>query len=66
MNFDLRIPLGLIFSLFGLILIGVGIFSSPEIYQKSLGINVNLWWGAAQLFFGGVMLFTALRKKNRS
>jgi hypothetical protein len=25
-------------------------------YEKSLGINVNLWWGAALLIFGLVVL----------
>jgi len=63
MNFDLRFPLGLMFAIFGLILIGVGIFSSPDIYHKSLDINVNLWWGLVLLIFGGVMLKLAMHKK---
>jgi len=56
MNFDLRIPVGLMFSLFGLILIGTGVFGGAELTQKSLGINVNLWWGLFQLVFGVIML----------
>ena len=43
MNFDLRLPIGLMFSLFGAILAVYGLISGPEIYQRSLGINVNLW-----------------------
>ena len=28
-------------------------------YQRSLGINVNVWWGAVLLVFGGLMLYFA-------
>ena len=62
MNFDLRLPIGLMFSVFGAILTVYGLISSPEIYQRSLGINVNLWWGASLLVFGLLMLFFSLRK----
>ncbi len=62
MNFDLRLPIGLMFSLFGVILTVYGLVSGPEIYQRSLGINVNLWWGGGLLVFGLLMLFFALRK----
>jgi len=30
-------------------------------YEKSLGINVNLWWGLVLLAFGLVMLWLAFR-----
>ena len=40
MNFDLRLPIGLMFSLFGAILTVYGLISSPDIYQRALGINV--------------------------
>jgi multisubunit Na+/H+ antiporter MnhG subunit len=56
MNFDLRLPIGLLFSIFGLILGAFGLVSNPEIYQRSLGINVNLWWGGFMLLFGVLML----------
>ena len=62
MNFDLRLPIGLMFSLFGAILTVYGMISGPEIYERSLGINVNLWWGGGLLAFGLLMLFFALRK----
>jgi multisubunit Na+/H+ antiporter MnhG subunit len=63
MNFDLRFPIGLLFTLFGLLLAGFGLASDPGIYQRSLGINVNLWWGLFLLLFGLVMLF--LSRKGR-
>ncbi len=64
MNFDLRFAIGLMFSIFGLMLTVFGFFSNPEIYQRSLGLNINLWWGLVLLAFGAVMLFLALRKKD--
>jgi len=64
MNFDLRIPIGLMFSVFGLILIFVGLFGSPELVQKSLGLNMNLWWGAFQFLFGTVMLLLPFRGRK--
>jgi hypothetical protein len=59
MNLDIRLPIGLMFSLFGWILIAFGLMSSPESYQRSLNINVNLWWGAVMAIFGAAMLFLA-------
>jgi hypothetical protein len=58
-SLDLRIPIGLLFSLLGVLLLGFGAVSDPAIYQASLGINVNLWWGVVMLAFGGVMLASA-------
>ena len=65
MNFDLRIPVGLMFTVFGLILVGVGLFGGPALVVQSLGINLNLWWGLAQLVFGVVMLGFGLRTKSK-
>jgi hypothetical protein len=61
MRLDLRLPIGLMFSLFGAILLVYGLVSDPTIYQRSLGINVNLWWGVVLLAFGLVMLWFSLR-----
>lgn len=64
MNFDLRFPLGLMFTLVGALLSIYGLLSDPAIYKKSLGINVNLWWGAVLLVFGVLMLVFALRGRK--
>ena len=65
MHLDVRIPLGLLFLLLGLILIGFGFTSDPAIYvQHSLGQNVNLFWGAIFALFGAVMLLLTRRKKS--
>lgn len=62
MNFDLRLPIGIMFSLFGLILTVFGLISDKAIYvEHSLGININLIWGIVMLVFGASMLFLALR-----
>ncbi|HTL57975.1 MAG TPA: hypothetical protein VL361_19960 [Candidatus Limnocylindrales bacterium] len=62
MNFDLRIPIGIMFSLFGLMLVVFGALSDKTIYEThSLGININLTWGLVLLLFGGFMLTLAWR-----
>ena len=57
MNLDLRIPMGLMFTLVGIILTAFGIATSGNIdlYARSLGINANLWWGIVLLIFGQIM-----------
>jgi hypothetical protein len=57
MNLDLRIPMGLMFTLVGIILTAFGIATrgSIELYSRSLGINVNMWWGIVLLIFGQIM-----------
>ncbi len=61
MKLDLRLPIGLMFSIIGTLLFLFGLASDPAIYQRSLGINVNLWWGLVLLVFGLVMLWLMRR-----
>jgi putative Mn2+ efflux pump MntP len=61
MKMDLRLPIGLMFGAFGVMLTLFGLFSDRSIYQRSLGINVNLWWGLVLLVFGLVMLAFGIR-----
>jgi hypothetical protein len=63
MGLDIRWPIGLMFSLIGAIMVIYGLItgSGAEIYQRSLGINVNLCWGALLVIFGGTMLVLAWR-----
>jgi hypothetical protein len=64
MNFDLRLPLGLMFTLFGAMLTVYGFVTDAAVYKKSLGININLGWGLVMLAFGVVMLVFALRARK--
>jgi hypothetical protein len=66
MNLDLRIPMGLMFTLVGMILVAFGIKTNGSpIYQASLGINANLWWGIVLLIFGLTMLLLGRRSQKR-
>jgi len=55
---DIRLPIGLMFSLVGIILVVFGAATNgSDIYtEHSLGINVNLWWGLVLAAFGFIML----------
>ena len=66
MKLDLRLPIGLMFSIIGVLLAVFGFASDPAIYQRSLGINVNLWWGLVLVVFGLVMLWMVRRGTARS
>ena len=61
MGLDIRLPIGLMFTLFGLLLVVYGFVSDKAIYQRSLGLNVNLGWGVVLLIFGVVMLVLGRR-----
>lgn len=56
MQFDLRLPIGILFTLYGVSLSAYGLMGNKEQYARSLGINVNLIWGLVMLGFGLVML----------
>jgi multisubunit Na+/H+ antiporter MnhG subunit len=56
MGLDIRLPIGLLFSVIGLLLASFGIFGDKAIYQRSLDINVNLAWGFVLLIFGAAMM----------
>ena len=61
MGLDIRLPIGMLFTIFGIMLIAFGVFSNPALYVQSLGININLNWGAILLIFGLIMLFLGAR-----
>ena len=65
MKFDLRFPIGLLFSFYGVLLVIFGVCSDAKNYERSLGININLWWGVVLLVFGAGMLMMALRGRAR-
>lgn len=65
MLFDLRLPIGVLFTILGLLLTGFGLVTPAEMYRQSLGINVNLVWGLVILAFGALMLLLVGRARRR-
>lgn len=62
---DVRLPMGLLFLLLGLVLVGYGLTADPVIYAThSLGQNVNVTWGAIFALFGIAMLTLAAKAKK--
>jgi hypothetical protein len=61
MSLDIRVPIGLMFGIIGGILAVFGLISDARIYQRSLGINVNLGWGCVLMAFAAFMLALAYR-----
>lgn len=53
---DIRFLIGLLFTILGAVLVAFGIVSDPSLYTRSLGININLWWGLALAGAGAVTL----------
>lgn len=64
MNLDIRLPIGLLFAILGGLLAVFGLvtgFTGGALYDRSLGINVNLWWGLVMLAFGIAMIVAGRR-----
>ena len=61
MGLDIRLPIGLLFAILGALLVAYGLASDAAIYRRSLGVNVNLWWGLVLLAFGALMLVLGRR-----
>jgi hypothetical protein len=67
MGLDIRWPIGVIFSIYGVVLLIYGAVADPSIFQeKSLGVNIDVWWGLAMLVFGLFMGALALRASRRT
>jgi hypothetical protein len=59
--FDVRLPIGGLFSVLGLILAGYGAATANDAahYARSFSFNINLWWGLVLLAFGLGLLLSA-------
>ena len=66
MGFDIRLPIGFLFITLGVLLclFGLVTLGSP-IYERSLGVNINLAWGIVMLLFGLVMAYFARQSRSR-
>jgi len=63
MGLDIRWPIGLMFTLIGVLLTGFGAIKKSD--STSIDININLIWGVVLLVFGVLMLLGAMKgRKN--
>jgi len=55
---DIRLPIGGMFAVVGLIIAIYGLATGGDerMYARALGVNINLWWGLIMLAFGVLML----------
>ncbi len=68
MGLDIKIPIGLMFTIMGIILTILGLVTRGDtaMYEQAMGYNINLFSGLIMLVFGGFMLFTSrLFKKKK-
>jgi hypothetical protein len=67
MGIDIKLPIGIMFSIFGILLTFYGLFTNSNVlmYQKSFGININVYSGLVMLVFGLAMLLASW-KTNKS
>ena len=68
MGLDIRLPIGLMFSIIGALMSVYGFMSrsDQELYERSLNININLIWGIFLLIFGAWMLLMALKARKNN
>jgi predicted membrane channel-forming protein YqfA (hemolysin III family) len=66
MGLDIRLPIGMMFSLLGILLAAYGLATNSDaMYQASLGININLVWGGVLFLFGAVMFLFAIKSAKK-
>jgi hypothetical protein len=63
---DLRLPVGIMFLLLGLILAAYGWWFPNDIAPRDLGLQINLVWGCVLAGFGLAMIGSAMRARNES
>ncbi len=61
MTLDVRWPIGLFFTVLGVLLAGYGAATSGAPGMTPTGVPIDLVWGAALLVFGVAMLWLARR-----
>ena len=64
MGLDVRVPVGVMFGIMGLLLAGYGVLGDQTIYAKSLGININSIWGSVLIVFAAVLLILSSRHRS--
>jgi hypothetical protein len=64
---DVRVPIGGLFTVLGLMLSGYGLVVGSGSASLSAGssTNVNLWWGLVMLVFGLLLLLGSFLSRRR-
>lgn len=63
--FDIRIMIGALFVLYGVMLTIAGFFTTPAELAKAADINMNLWLGLGMLVLGVLFLVWAKVNPNK-
>jgi hypothetical protein len=65
---DVRLPIGGLFTVLGLLLGGYGLATAADAaqYARSLSVNINLWWGLVMLVFGVLLLWSATHSRRKA
>ena len=60
--FDIRRVIGGLFTLYGVLVLGAGLFDGSNAKEKASGMNINVWTGLGMLLLGlGMLAWMALR-----
>ena len=63
MNFDIRLPVGLLFLAIGLLVAGAGLMDGPSVLRAE--VNIDLVWGGVMVGFGmAMLLLTRVHRKT--
>ncbi|MFI4979119.1 MAG: hypothetical protein ACHQIO_02110 [Nevskiales bacterium] len=65
MKLDIRLPIGLLFTLIGALLMAQGVLVAAPANGVIAGLNINIGWGAVMIVFGVAMLMLARRGRTR-
>jgi hypothetical protein len=63
--FDLRLMIGTLFVIYGVLLTIYSFFDSPSEIQRAAGIHVNLWLGLSMLVLGLIFFLWARLRPQR-
>lgn len=63
MGFDIRLPIGALLGAIGALLVIHGLAADAAVFARSLGFNVNLWWGLVMFVVGAGFLAAARAKR---
>jgi hypothetical protein len=66
MGLDVRVPVGLMLGIMGVLLVGYGVLGDQSIYARSLGLNVNAIWGSVLIVVAAALLILAARRARVS